>query len=89
MPEILGCVAHTFSSQSLAAHDPKESSRQYTPSGSAYQGRSEGSRQKSAGGANFTSVPAPSNPVELTAHSAGFLGCPWRYRLWAAAHRER
>ena len=29
------------------------------------------------------------NPVELTAHSAGFLDCSWRCRLCAAAHRER
>ena len=35
------------------------------------------------------SHPRPNNPVELTAHSAGFLGCPWRCRLWAAAHRGR
>jgi hypothetical protein len=31
----------------------------------------------------------PNNPVELTAHSARFSGCSWRFRLWVAAHRER
>jgi hypothetical protein len=89
MPEVWGCVSHTFSPQALAAHDPKESSRQYTPSGAASQGRSEGEWQQSVGSAHFMSAPAPNNPVELTAHSAGFLGCPCRCRLWAAAHRER
>ena len=29
------------------------------------------------------------NPLQRTAHSAGFLGYPWRFLLWAAAHRER
>lgn len=32
---------------------------------------------------------APNNPLELTAHSAGFVGCSWRFPLWAAAQRER
>jgi len=31
----------------------------------------------------------PNHPVELTAHSARFSGCFLRFRLWAAAHRER
>jgi hypothetical protein len=31
----------------------------------------------------------PNNPVELTAHRAGFLGYSLHLRLWAAAHRER
>jgi hypothetical protein len=30
----------------------------------------------------------PNHPVEVTAHSVGFLGCS-RAFLWAAAHRER
>ena len=30
----------------------------------------------------------PNNPVERTAHSAGFVVMPGSY-LWAAAHRER
>jgi hypothetical protein len=29
------------------------------------------------------------NPLELTAHSAGFCGYSWRFLLWAAAQRER
>jgi len=36
--------------------------------------------------------PSPSpanNPLELTAHSAGFWGKSWRFPLWAAAQRER
>jgi hypothetical protein len=32
---------------------------------------------------------SPNHPVELTAHSAGFLGCPLLFLLWTAAHRER
>jgi hypothetical protein len=35
------------------------------------------------------SVAYLNNPVELTAHSAGFWGYSWRFSLWAAAHRER
>jgi catechol 2,3-dioxygenase-like lactoylglutathione lyase family enzyme len=31
----------------------------------------------------------PNNPLELAAHSAGFLDHSWRFRLWAAAQRER
>ncbi len=31
----------------------------------------------------------PNNPLELTAHSAGFLGIPGVFLLWAAAQRER
>jgi hypothetical protein len=31
----------------------------------------------------------PNNPLELTAHSAGFVGCSRRFLLWAAAQRER
>jgi hypothetical protein len=31
----------------------------------------------------------PNNPLELTAHSAGFMGHAWRFLLWAAAQRER
>jgi hypothetical protein len=31
----------------------------------------------------------PNNPLERTAHSAGFLGYSWRFLLWAAAQRER
>jgi hypothetical protein len=34
-------------------------------------------------------TPAPNNPLELTAHSAGFVGYSWRFLLWAAAQRER
>jgi len=41
----------------------------------------------------MTSVPKlrmlPNNPLELTAHSAGFWGYAWRFPLWAAAQRER
>ena len=33
--------------------------------------------------------PTPNNPLELTAHSAGFCGYSWRFPLGAAAHRER
>jgi hypothetical protein len=32
--------------------------------------------------------PASNHQVERTAHSAGFLGCPLYFLLWAAAHRE-
>jgi hypothetical protein len=31
----------------------------------------------------------PNNPLELTAHSAGFLGYSRRFLLWAAAQWER
>jgi hypothetical protein len=31
----------------------------------------------------------PNNPLELTAHSAGFVGYSWRFLLWAAAQWER
>jgi hypothetical protein len=33
--------------------------------------------------------PQPNNPLELTAHSAGFVGYSWCLLLWAAAQRER
>ena len=40
---------------------------------------------------NITAAPAAylNNPLELTAHSAGFVGYSWRFLLWAAAQRER
>jgi hypothetical protein len=31
----------------------------------------------------------PNNPLELTAHSAGFVGYSWRFFLWAAAQCGR
>jgi hypothetical protein len=34
-------------------------------------------------------IPRPNNPLELTAHSAGFVGYSWRFLLWAAAQRKR
>jgi hypothetical protein len=34
-------------------------------------------------------APASNNPLELTAPSAGLVGSSWRFRLWAAAQRER
>jgi hypothetical protein len=40
---------------------------------------------------NLTAASAAylNNPLELTAHSAGFLGYSRRVLLWAAAQRER
>lgn len=30
----------------------------------------------------------PHNPMELTVHSVGILGCSWRFLLWAAAYHK-
>ena len=37
----------------------------------------------------FSVTTLPNNPLELTAHSTGLLGYPWRFLLWATAHRGR
>jgi hypothetical protein len=45
--------------------------------------------QRAPPGRSATGLAQPNNPLELTAHSAGFVGYSWRFLLWAAAQRER